>query len=220
MAFPLDPGKERLVSAPTEQDLRLEDDGEGKDKEKKGGGGDLIERRMLESRTILVEGPVSDKMFRNVSSRLFFLEHDNPEAPITLVVNSPGGSADAGFAIYDLLKFIQCPVRTLVAGMSASAAVLISLGGDKGQRFMLPHSRFLLHQPSTSTGIASASDMEITAKEILRTRQKYAEVVAMEVNSDADKVMKDSNRDFWLDAEESKKYGLVDKIVRERKEMA
>lgn len=181
--------------------------------------GENLELKLLESRTILVEGPVTDKMFRAVVGRLLYLEQKDPKAEITMFVNSPGGSADSGFGIYDTMRFVSCPVRTICAGMCASAAVLIFLGGAKGKRFALPNSRFLLHQPSTSTGMAHASDMEITAKEILRTRQKYAEIVAREIGSNADKVVSDSDRDFWLNADECKKYGLVNKVITSRSEL-
>jgi len=196
--------------------ITLEDDDDKKKQESR--GGENLEQKLLESRTILVEGPVNDKMFRSVVSRLWYLDQKDPKAEITLLVNSPGGSADTGFGIYDTMKVLGCPIRTIVVGMSASAAVLISLGGTKGRRFMTPSSRFLLHQPST-TAMGQASDMEITAQEILRTRKKYAEIVALEIGSNADKVQQDSNRDFWLSAEESKKYGLVDRIIRTRQEM-
>jgi ATP-dependent Clp protease protease subunit len=191
---------------------RLDDED---DKKKTSSQGENIEFKLLESRTIMVEGPVNDKMFHSVVARLWYLDQKDPKAEITLLVNSPGGSADTGFGIYDTMKLLSCPIRTVVVGMSASAAVLISLGGNKGKRYMTPNSRFLLHQPST-TAMGQASDMEITAQEILRTRKKYAEIVAMEVASNSDKVQQDSNRDFWLNAEESKKYGLVDKIVKTR----
>jgi ATP-dependent Clp protease protease subunit len=177
-----------------------------------------LEIRLLESRTILVEGPVTDKMYRAVVARLLYLEQKDPKAEIAVFINSPGGSADSGFGIYDAQHFITCPVRAVCAGLCASAAVLIYLGGTKGKRFALPNSRFLLHQPST-TAIGQASDMEITAQEILRTRKKYAETVALEIGSTAEKVEADSNRDFWLSAEQAKKYGLVDKVIKSRAEM-
>lgn len=191
-----------------------DDDEKGKDK-----GSDGLGQRLLDARTILVNGPVNDKMYEAVTSRLYYLEHKDPKAEILVVVNSPGGSADGGFGIYNTMKFISCPVKTLCAGICASAGVLIYLGGDKGSRYSLPHSRFLLHQPSTSA-FGQASDMEITANEILRTRKKYAEIVAEEIGSNADKVVADSNRDFWLTADEALKYKLVDKVIKERKELA
>ena len=201
------------------ESLKLETRLNGEEENNTKSKSDAVDLRLLEARTILVEGPVTDRMYRSVCSRLLYLEHKDANQEILVVVNSPGGSADTGFGIYDLMRFISCPVKTLTAGISASAAVLISLGGEKGRRFMLPHARYLLHQPSMATGIASASDMEITAREILRTRQKYAEIVALEVGSSPDKIQQDTNRDFWLDAEECLKYGLVDKIVKERKEI-
>ena len=177
---------------------------------------DNLELKLLESRTIIVEGPVNDKMYRAVLSRLAYLESKDPVAEITVFVNSPGGSADSGFAIYDAMKFISCPVRTICNGLCASAGVLIYLGGSKGRRFTLPNSRFLLHQPSTSA-MGQASDMEITAQEILRTRRRYADIVAAEIGATtADKVQEDSNRDFWLSAEGALKYGLCDKIATTR----
>jgi len=194
----------------------LEDD---EDKAKGKSGSDNLANRLLEARTVLVNGPVTDKMFEYVQSRLLVLEHKDPNAEILVIVNSPGGSADTGFGIYNTMKFVSCPIKTLCAGLCASAGVLIFLGGDKGKRYSLPHSRFLLHQPSTQA-FGQASDMEITANEILRTRKKYAEVVAQEIGISAEKVVADSNRDFWLAAEDALKYKLVDKIVVERKEMA
>ena len=192
-----------------------EDDDEEKPK---GKGSENLDLKLLEARTILVEGPVTDRMYRAVCARLLYLEHKDPKGEILVVVNSPGGSADSGFGIYDMMRFVQCPIKTLCAGLCASAAVLIYLGSARGKRFSLPHSRFLLHQPSTTT-FGQASDMEITANEILRTRKKYAEVIAREIESNTEKVVADSNRDFWLSAEECKKYGLVDKIIIARKEM-
>lgn len=185
-----------------------------KDKEKKPEPkSDNLELKLLESRTIIVEGPVNDKMYRAVVARLLYLEQKDPVAEITVFVNSPGGSADSGFGIYDAMKFLTCSVRTICNGLCASAGVLIYLGGSKGRRFSLPNSRFLLHQPSTSA-MGQASDMEITAQEILRTRKRYAAIVANEIGlSTAEKVQIDSNRDFWLSAEEALKYGLCDKVA-------
>ena len=189
--------------------INCEDD---KDKDKKPEPkSDNLELKLLESRTIIVEGPVNDKMYRAVVARLLYLEQKDSGTEITVLVNSPGGSADGGFAIYDAMKFVSCPVRTICNGLCASAGVLIYLGGSKGRRFSLPNSRFLLHQPSTSA-MGQASDMEITAQEILRTRRRYAEIVAKEIGSNMDKVQEDSNRDFWLSAEGALKYGLCDKI--------
>ncbi|MCZ7647270.1 MAG: ATP-dependent Clp protease proteolytic subunit [Planctomycetota bacterium] len=195
--------------------LRLAEDDDEKGKSK---GGEALESKLLKARTILVQGPVTDKMYQNVCARLLYLEHEDPKKEIVVVVNSPGGSADSGFGIYDMMRFVGCPIQSICAGLCASAAVLIFLGADKGRRFVLPHSRFLLHQPSTQS-FGQASDMEITAKEILRTRKRYAEIVSQATGKDADAIQKDSNRDFWLDAQQALEYKLVDKIVQRRDEI-
>jgi ATP-dependent Clp protease, protease subunit len=174
---------------------------------------DNLGQKLLDSRVVLVTGPVNDKMYESVVARLLFLQQKDDKAEITVVVNSPGGSADGGFGIYDVMKYINVPIRTVCAGLCASAGVLIYLGGTRGNRFTLPNSRFLLHQPSTQA-FGQASDMEITAQEIIRTRKKYAGIVGNETNLDAEKVEADSNRDFWLTAEQAVKYGLADKIIK------
>lgn len=177
-----------------------------------------LDTKLLESRTILVEGVVNDRMYRAVCSRLLYLEHKDPTKEVVVVVNSPGGSADSGMGMYDMLNLIACPVTTLCAGLCASAGVLIFLGGRKGRRFATPNSRFLLHQPSTqATG--QASDMEITAREIIRMRQRYADIVGIETGKLAKTVLEGSNRDFWLNADECLEYGLIDRIVKRRSEL-
>lgn len=207
-----------LTRAGDDDDDEDDDDEKEPCSEKKDGGGNALEMKLLKSRSILVAAPVNDKLYASIYSRVLFLEQEDPKKEITLYVNCPGGSADAGFGIYDLLKFVSCPIRSICAGLCASAAVLIYLGAEKGRRIVLPHSRFLLHQPST-TVMGQASDMEISAKEIVRTRSRYAEVIADEIGRDAQKVIDDSKRDFWLNAQEAVDYGLADKLVIERKEL-
>ena len=118
-----------------------------------------------------------------------------------------------------MMKFVKAPVRTICAGLSASAAVIIFLGGEKGQRYCLPNSRFLIHQPSTYAQ-GQASDIEITAAEIIKIRDRYNRIVSEETGTPADKIVEDANRDFWLNAEESMEYGLIDKIVNSQGELA
>lgn len=174
--------------------------------------------KLLESRIILVTGPVNDKMHESVSARLLFLQQKDANADITVFVNSPGGSADSGMGIYDTMKYIGTPIRTVCSGLCASAAVLIYLGSAKGRRFTMPSSRFLLHQPSTQA-FGQASDMEITALEILKTRKKYAHIIATECGLNSEKVEADCNRDFWLGAEDAVKYGLANKVVKSQTEI-
>ncbi|HLT37309.1 MAG TPA: ATP-dependent Clp protease proteolytic subunit [Enhygromyxa sp.] len=196
---------------------RLDDKGDKDDKDKSEGL--RIQEKMLEARTILVTDEVSDEMYRKVASSLILLEQlDKPERPVTVFVNSPGGSADSGFAIYDLLRFSSCPVRSVANGVVASAAVLIYLGAPKGQRYCLPNARFLLHQPSTIIRGRSI-EIDIAAKEIIKLRRRYNEIVAETTGRTVEEVDKDSDRDFWLSAAEAKDYGLVDHIVRNRAEL-
>lgn len=174
--------------------------------------------KMLKTRTVVVSKGVDAELAKSVLSQLFLLEQEDPNLPVTVIVNSPGGSADSGFAIYDALRFIKCPVRTVTMGMSASAAVMISLAGDKGSRFMTPTARFLLHQPSIST-MGQASDLEIVSKEIDRIRAVYNQIVSECTGKPADQIAEDSSRDFWLSPEDALAYGLVDKIVTSRSEI-
>ena len=133
--------------------------------------------------------------------------------PIYVYINSPGGCADSGFAIYDMLKFFKAPVVTICSGLCASAAVMIFLGADEGKNYSLANSRFLLHQPSTGIR-GSASDIEITAEEITKTRVRYNEVVSDITGKTVDQVTEDADRDFWMSPAEAKKYGLVSKVIK------
>lgn len=207
-----------------DEDDDEDDDGNGcpeHDTPKNGNGkkktGDLM-ARMLKARTIVIAKPVDKELMERVTVQLLLMSHENSNKPITVYVNSPGGDADSGFAIYDMMKFVKAPVRTVCAGLCASAAIIIYLGGEKGHRFTLPNSRFLIHQPSTYAQ-GQASDLEITAKEILKIRDRYNEIVAEETGVAVKQILKDANRDFWLSANEAKAYGLVDKIVKAQGEI-
>lgn len=172
--------------------------------------------RLLKSRSILLSKPVDDKMVESVQAQLFIMDAESNE-PITVYVNSPGGSADCGFAIFDLLRYVESPVITVCSGICASAAILIFLASEKGKRYSLPNSRFLLHQPSTQAQ-GTASDLQITAQEIVKLRERYNEIVSEEVKQSVDKITGDSARDFWLTAQEAEAYGLVSKVIEHKKE--
>ena len=161
---------------------------------------------------------VTDKLARRVTAQLLVLQGDSDSAPITVYNNSPGGSADSAFAIYDMLRFVKPPVRTVVTGLCASAAVLIYLAPPKDRRFALPNARFLVHQPST-TVMGDASDIMIGAKEILNLRDRYNQIAARETGKTAEQVTKDADRDFWLSSEEARAYGLVGRIVQSHAEL-
>ena len=189
-------------------DIRLADE----ENDKGGGDGGML-KQMLKARSILISEAVSDKLARRVQSQLILMQMDDEKSPITVYINSPGGSADSGFAIYDALRFFKPPIRTVVNGLCASAAIIIHLAAPKERRFSLPNGRFLIHQPSTYVQ-GSASDIEISANEILKLRERYNLIVGEECGKTMEQVTKDADRDFWLSPEEAKKYGLVGKVVK------
>ena len=198
-----------------DDDFRMADDD---DKEKDGGEGGLL-KQLLKTRSIEVQEPISDKIARKVHSQLLLMQQQDEKAPITVYINSPGGAADSGFAIYDALRFFKPPIRTVVNGLCASAAVMVFLAAPRERRFSLPNSRFLLHQPSTLVQ-GSASDIEISAEEILKLRERYNQIVSAETGRTVDQVTKDADRDFWLSPDEAKQYGLVGKVVKHIGELA
>jgi ATP-dependent Clp protease protease subunit len=191
-----------------------EDAGEDGKKKKNGGVSD----KLLDARTLIIAEEVTDALYRKVATMLTLLERKDPKAPITAFVNSPGGSADSGFAIYDLFRFTPCPIVTVANGVVASSAVLIFLGGAQGRRVALPNARFLLHQPSTATR-GQASDIDITAREISKIRLRYNEIVAEATGRGLASIEKDSDRDFWLSAKEAVDYKLANRIVSRRAEL-
>ncbi len=197
------------------------DEEEGDETEKgrkKSEGRDARTEKFLKARTVLVSEPISSELARRVYQNLILLEADDPDKLITVVINSPGGEADTGFGIYDMMRFVKPPIRTIVAGLCASAAVMVYLAAPKEQRFSLPSSRFLLHQPS-SANFGQASDLEIAAREILKLRDRYNEIVAHETGKTLEKVTEDADRDFWMSAQEAAEYGLVTKVVTHRGEI-
>ncbi|MCM8535915.1 MAG: ATP-dependent Clp protease proteolytic subunit [Lentisphaeraceae bacterium] len=192
------------------------DNDSDKEKDKKDSSPGL-QNEIFESRTIIISEEVSPELAKKVFSQLVILNQRSTKDPIKVYINSPGGCADSGFAIYDMFKFFEAPVITIISGMCASAAVMIFLGADKGKNYSLPNSRFLLHQPSTGIR-GSASDIQITADEIEKTRVRYNEVVAGVTGKTADQVSNDADRDFWMSPQEAAKYGLVKKVITSIKE--
>lgn len=218
MLTPLDPNQVRLHDDDDDDDDD-EEEGHGcQPKEKGHAGVSYLEKALIESRTLLVSGPVDDKMLRDMTVRCLAMEQKDPKKPITVFINSPGGSADAGFAIYDLLRFIRPPVNTVVNGLCASAGILIHLAADKKRRFCMPESRFMIHQPSTM-GRGTASDLDITAREILKLRDRYNKIIAEATGKPEAQVLEDARRDFWLEAGKALEYGLVHKVVSRREDL-
>ena len=199
--------------------FRLNEEGDNDQENKKGDGlPNPYEKALFESRTLLISGGVDDKMLKEATMRVMAMEAEDADAPITVMINSPGGSADAGFAIYDLLRFVSCPIRTVVNGLCASAGILIHLAGDEGHRFCMTESRFMIHQPSTG-GRGQASDLEITAKEVIKLRDRYNKIIGDACGKDPDDVFDAARRDFWLDAQQALDYGLVNKGVVTRSDL-
>ncbi len=204
-----------LTRTPLDDD---DDDDHDEGGGKKGKKGSRLEERLLDARTLILADEVSDALYRRVATMLTLLERKDRKAPITIYINSPGGSADSGFAIYDLFRFSPCPITTVANGVVASAAVLIYLGAPQGRRVSLPNARFLLHQPSTATR-GQASDIDITAREISKLRHRYNEVVAEATGKTVAAVEKDSDRDFWLSAQEAVDYKLVNRVLTSRAQL-
>ncbi|NOZ00767.1 MAG: ATP-dependent Clp protease proteolytic subunit [Deltaproteobacteria bacterium] len=176
--------------------------------------------RMLKSRTILLSSDVKPDTARRIVEQLLVMEAEDPKAPITLIINSPGGDVHSGFAIYDVIRFIQPRVRIVCAGLTASIATVILLSVKKEDRLALPNARLLLHQPLFHSEVfGPASDLEITAVEIIKTKERLNEMIAKETGQPLEKVAKDTERDFWLSAAEAKKYGLISRIVKSRKDL-
>lgn len=180
--------------------------------------GDQMMRRLLRARSILIFEPISDKLAARVQTQLVLLQMLDANKPITIYINSPGGSADSGFAIYDALRFFTPPIRTVVSGLCASAAVLAQLAAPKERRYVTPNGRIMLHQPRT-TMRGTASDIKIDADEMVRLRERYNSIVAEATGKSLAQVTKDCDRDFWLGADQALAYGLVGRIVKTHSEI-
>lgn len=178
-----------------------------------------IYSRLLKDRVVFVTGGVDDETGNLIIAQLLFLSNENPDADISIYVNSPGGSVTAGLAIYDTMQFLRCPVRTYTIGQAASMGSLLAAAGTKGKRFMLPNARHLIHQPLVYGGMeGTATDLAIEAKEIIRLRKRLYEIYAKHTGQSADKIFQDADRNLWLEAEEAIAYGLADKILEKMPE--
>lgn len=172
---------------------------------------DTIDSKLIEERKVFLWGMVDDKSAKHVIDRLMYLDATETK-DIHLYINSPGGYVTSGFAIYDCMKSLKSEVSTICAGFAASMGSILLSAGEKGKRFIQPHARVMIHQPSGGArGVAS--DIEITAQEILKTKELSARLLAENCGQSLEKVMKDFNRDHWMGAKESIEYGIVDKIA-------
>ncbi|MBK9136003.1 MAG: ATP-dependent Clp protease proteolytic subunit [Betaproteobacteria bacterium] len=181
------------------------------------GRGSLMEALSLKSRFVLVFGEIDDKMARQTCERLILLSQES-EAPIQLLISSPGGHVESGDAIHDMIRFVRAPVTTIGSGWVASAGTHIFLAAPKERRVCLPNTRFMIHQPAGGAG-GRATDIAIQAKEIIKTRERIAKVIARETGHKLEKVLADMERDYWMSAEEAVAYGIVARVIERHKDL-
>jgi len=176
-----------------------------------------IYSRLLKDRIIMLQGEINDHVASIIVAQLLFLEAENPEKDIYLYINSPGGVVTSGFAIYDTMNYIKPDVVTICMGQAASMGAFLLSSGAKGKRFALPHARIMIHQPLGGAQ-GQATDIEIHAKEILRMKKELNKILAQNTGQSVRKIEKDTERDFFMSAEEALKYGLIDKVLKKREE--
>ena len=174
-----------------------------------------IYSRLLKERIIFLGTPVTDEIASLVIAQMLFLEAEDPDKDITFYVNSPGGGVTAGLAIYDTMQYVRCDIVTLCMGQAASMGALLLTAGAKGKRYALPNSRILIHQPMGGFQ-GQATDIDIHAQEILRMRSDLNKILAFHTGQTARKIKKDTERDYFMNAEEAKKYGIIDKVLDKR----
>ena len=174
-----------------------------------------IYSRLLKERVVFLVGEVNDHMANLVIAQLLFLESENPEKDISLYINSPGGSVSAGMAIYDTMNFIKPDVSTLCMGMAASMGAFLLSSGTKGKRFSLPNSKVMIHQPLGGAR-GQATEIEIAAREIIKTRKQLNKILAGNTGQPLSRIENDTERDYYLSADEAKEYGLVDQVIAKR----
>jgi ATP-dependent Clp protease protease subunit len=194
-----------------------EEDGDEQEGKSKDSGTDLLLARMLKTRTILLSGEINKDLAEKTIRQLILLENAGQE-PIRIFIDSPGGDADAGYAIFDMIRFIEPPVWTIGMGLVASAAAIIQLASPKERRAGLPNSHYLIHQPlSGIRGVAT--DIEIHARELDKLKEKINRLIAGETGMAYEQVEKDTDRDYWMNAEEAARYGLISRVISRRGEL-
>jgi ATP-dependent Clp protease protease subunit len=175
-----------------------------------------IYSRLLKERIIFLGGPVTDQVANSIIAQLLYLASKDPDKEIQFYINSPGGIVTAGLAIYDTMQYIKCPISTVCVGMAASMAATLLAAGTKGRRYALPNSEILLHQVMGGVS-GEAIEIEITAKQIMKIKDKINRILAKHTGQPLEKIEKDTDRDFYLSAEEAKEYGLIDEVIQPKK---
>jgi len=173
----------------------------------------LFDKKFIEQRKVFLWGPVDDRSAKDITSRLLYLDAIDPGKEIKFYINSPGGVVTSGMVIYDAMQMIQSPVSTICMGMAASMGSILLSGGKKGRRFIFPHVEVMIHQPSGG-GQGTSADLEIMAEQIRKIKALGAKILADNCGQPFEKVMKDFDRDYWMDGDESVKYGIVDEVLK------
>ena len=200
-----------------EEEEEHEHDEERGDRDGEGEGDGDLASRLLKSRSVLLSGEINKRLAERIIKQLILLEEDGDD-PIRVFIDSPGGDADAGYAIFDMLRFVDPPVVTIGMGLVASAAAIVLLAAPRERRIGLPNSHYLIHQPlSGIRGVAT--EIEIHARELEKLRAKINQMIAEETGQSLEKVERDTDRDYWLSAEEAQEYGLVSRIIANRSEL-
>ena len=172
-----------------------------------------IYSRLLKERIIFLAGPITDVVANSAIAQMLFLASQNPNKDIQLYINTPGGSVTAGLAIYDTMQYVKCPISTVCFGLAGSMGATLLAAGEKGKRFALPNAEVLLHQ--VAGGVTGAAvEIEITAKQIIKIKEKLNKILAKHTGQPLEKVEKDTDRDFYLSAEEAKEYGIIDEVIK------
>lgn len=195
--------------------IYLDDESED---EKKAGKPDVFTQEFLKTRQILLSGEINKESAENFNKQLLIMESNNRELPVYVYIDSPGGDVSAGFAIYDMIRFVSCPVILIGNGLIASAAALILLSVPKERRVGLPDSEYLIHQPLSGMK-GTATEIQIHAANLAKTKEKLNKIISEATGTDLEKVKADTERDYWLNAEEALEYGLISKIISNRKEL-
>jgi len=176
-----------------------------------------IYSRLLKERIIFIGGPIEDEIANLVMAQLLFLEGESPEKDIYIYINTPGGSITAGMAIYDTMQYIKPEISTICIGQAASMGAVLLAAGARGKRYALPHSRIMIHQPAIYGGLQGpATDIDIQTKELLRLKRIVNEILAKHTSQPLEKVERDTDRDFFMSAQEAKEYGIIDEIIEKR----
>ena len=180
---------------------------------------DNLASKLLKSRTVVISQQVDAKLTSKVLSQLVLLEQESDDQPLTVFINSPGGEIFSGFAIFDMLNFISCPVTTIVTGFAASMGSILSLAADKGRTYAMPQAKIMIHQPLLMGYQGRATECEIQAREILKTRDHLVKLYSEQTGKSLEEIKKALDRDNWFTAEEALKYALIDKVVHTRSEI-